>query len=580
MEIRSSESLNLKKSVYDFAKNHPFILSFAICVLLCSFSFMEQHEISSGNRFFMLAIACLVCVALVYLISTQFALSKTKLSLIFAGFIFCAFVFFKFFSPSHSKAAIIGASGIVFLLIVTIFLIATKKMTCENAIILIFLAGIIIRFTYVLYTSAQARQHDVYGFENDGHSGYIKYLFDNNFKLPDFDPTLIDQFYHPPLHHLISAAWWKILSNLGVLDYYAQESIQTLTLFYSICCSILTYKILRKFNVKGLTLVALFAIISFHPTFIIFSASINNDILSVTLMLSALYTSLKWFESQKLKDILLTGLFIGLAMFTKLSAYMICVPIAILFAVKFFQNLKEYKKYLIQFGLFLLICAPIALFWSVRNAVLYNVPINFVQKLGEDSWQYVGNHTVIERLFDFSPKLFESVFDQWLYRGNNLYNEYNPMISLLKTSMFEEFINDTAFKNITLVSIILFYSNIIIVLVSLVALGYLVFAMIKDRKVCFRTLSIMIAWLAMVVFYYIFCFEFPHHCTENIRYVSPTIIFGLIFMGLAKNRIEEKASVEGASNALVKTDKILSNSFATLAGIFSFFAVMMFLLMS
>lgn len=580
MEIRSAETLNFDKSIFSFIKNHPFVISFFVCVLLASFSFMEQHEISAGNRFFVLAICCFVCILLTFLISRQFALSKLKLALIFAGFMFGVFVFSKYFSPSNSKAAIIGATGFAFLCLVSAYLFATKKMTYENAIILIFLVGIIIRFTYVLYTSAQSRQHDVYDFGHDGHSGYIRYLFEHNFKLPDFDPTLVDQFYHPPLHHLIAAAWWKILANMGILNYYAQESIQTLTLFYSICCSILTYKILRKFNIKGVILVSLFAVISFHPTFIIFSASINNDILSVTFMLAALYMALCWFETQKLKDIIFTGLFIGLAMLTKLSAYMICVPIAIIFAVKFFQNIKEYKKYLIQFGIFLAVCAPLALFWSVRNAVLFNVPISFVQKLGEDSWQYVGYHSVAERLFDFSPKLFESVYDQWLYRGRDLYNEYNPMIALLKTSMFEEFINDTAFKNITFVSIVLFYSNIIIVLISLVALGYIIYTFIKERKICYKTLAIIIGWLAMVIFYYIFCFQFPHHCTENIRYVSPTIIFGLIFIAFAKNKLEERASVEGASKTLIMVDNVLGKAFAVLCGIFSFSSVMMFLLMS
>lgn len=32
--------------------------------------------------------------------------------------------------------------------------------------------------------------------------------------------------------------------------------------------------------------------------------------------------------------------------------------------------------------------------------------------------------------------------------------------------------------------------------------------------------------------YYIFCFEFPFTCTQNVRYVVPLIVTGAMFIGL------------------------------------------------
>lgn len=61
------------------------------------------------------------------------------------------------------------------------------------------------------------------------------------------------------------------------------------------------------------------------------------------------------------------SLCVGLGMMTKLSVWMVAPAIAFVFLYVFFKNLKDFKKYLVQFLCFGVVCAPLALWWQVRN---------------------------------------------------------------------------------------------------------------------------------------------------------------------------------------------------------------------
>ena len=568
--------------IIQFFKKHSVIFTLLLILFLSSISFCEQYYITAGNIFFLLVVLLIASVILFMLMRCLWGVKSVYcyLTLIFLAVVSLLFV--KYLHQVERKSIYILIVGIAVLLGVFVSLILSNKLTTQKFIIILFLFGILIRFCYVLYTSCGTRQHDVYGFGRDGHSGYIKYIYENG-HLPNFDVTTVDQFYHPPLHHIICAIWWKILSSFGIMDIYAQSSIQTLTLFYSSVCMILTYKILREFNLKGFALIVPFAISVFHPTFIIFAASINNDILSVTFMLLAILYSIRWYKSRKLKDIIVIALAVGLDMMTKLSAYMICFGIAVIFLIALIKDKENFKKYILQFSIFLIICAPLGLWWNFRNAIGYNVPFLYVQRQGEGAnWQYVGNVPTMQRLFDFSKLFTEPVFDQWVNRAGSTYNEYNPMISLLKTSVFGEYIQADYFNNVPIIAeFALFWSNLLIALLSVVALVYVIVKSIKNKKFDIPLLSLVISFVLMIIFYYAFCFSYPHHCTENIRYVSPIIILGLVFIGKLLNDLGDKQQNNTFKNANTKTVyAAIKYSVAVLAFVFCFCSLTMFIQMA
>ena len=78
----------------------------------------------------------------------------------------------------------------------------------------------------------------------------------------------------------------------------------------------------------------------------------------------------------------------------------------------------------------------------------------------------------------------------------------------------------------------------------------------------------------MLLNYYVFCFSYPHHCTENIRYVSPLIVYGLLFIGIAGERLEVnlqkntvKLSIKTALSLIVALYALSSVAMFALIGI-------------
>lgn len=139
---------------------------------------------------------------------------------------------------------------------------------------------------------------------------------------------------------------------------------------------------------------------------------------------------------------------------------------------------------------------------------------------------------VTERIFDFSAGQFANVGDQFVTYGAS-YNEYNPLVALFKTSMFDELINTANYPKIAVFNIILFWSAVVIGIFGFVAMIY---AFCKKKNSALNNVQKIFVALIYVVFfasYYIFCFQFPFVCTENIRYAVPLIIIGAFFVGLA-----------------------------------------------
>jgi len=521
-----------RKDPLVYLKRHPVLITFVIVVLLSTITFCEQNYITAGNIYFALAGLCLVSLIVSIIAATYFRLKSVYAIILFFFLCTVSYLTLRYLYSAERKAAYIFIVGVLATIIIAAILAFFKKMNVERAIILLFAAGLLLRLMYVLYTSKYTRQHDVGNFgEYYGHAGYIHYIFEYG-HLPDFDVSTVDQFYHPPLHHIIAAVFWKILSLIGIADAYSQSAIQTLTLFYSCVCMILSYKIFVQLKVRGAALVGVFAIIAFHPTFVIFAGSINNDILSVTFMLLAVLYSIKWYRSRSFKDIIIIALAVGFGMMTKTSAYMVAFGIGFLFLFAMLKDKKNMKKYIVQFACFAVVCVPLALWWNIKNSIQYNLPLAYVQRQGEGSrWQYVGDHSFFERMFDFSKLFNAPVFDQWTNRGGKVYNDYNPLISLLKTSMFGEYINDYGYPSITFAANALFWSNFALAVFGVGCLVYAVVRMLKRKEYDVSYISIMITYVLMVMFYYIFCFSYPHHCTENIRYVSPVIVCGALFIG-------------------------------------------------
>ena len=362
-------------------------------------------------------------------------------------------------------------------------------------------------------------QHDMGVFLGDiGHAGYISYWYENGFTLPEFDVTRYWQFYHPPLHHILMAGLLHFFTDFFGMPFdTAKEAIQILPMLYSALCMVVCRSIFRRVGLKGGGLAAAMLIVCFYPTFIIWSGAYNNDILTTLLMLLAILWTLKWAEKPTLLRILPIALCVGCGMMSKLSAWMVAPAIAMVFVWVFIRNIRKPLRFIGQYAAFGAVCAPLALWWGVRNLIKFEIPLTYVPDPNL-SVMSVEDTPALQRLFDFTFAQLSYPFEAFTMYGAP-YNEYNPLMGLIKTSLFDEYNEDLTFAPLMTVFVVL-----ALVLTVLSVAGYLIMLFKKhDGMDVMTKLFFTVILLTILISYYAFCFQFPYVCTENIRYCIPVI---------------------------------------------------------
>lgn len=519
------ENIKNKAKIFKLTE-HPI----AVMALACFWSafIFGTEAFSRTGLIFLICISFFIVIITFWQSDTKEEFSTLLIKSI--GYVMIMIIGYCIFAIQQKSGAFLFLFAVFLAMIYGLYCFLNKSLNISKIIVILFVLGFVLRLAYVLYTTVHQRQHDVEDFDlnANGHAAYILYIF-NNGSIPILDIREHWQFYHPPLHHIISAIWLWIETAFGITDEASYEGLQYLTLFYSALSMYLSYRIMRELKLRKIGLVIAFAIVAFHPTFIIFAGSVNNDILSVTFLLGAVLNTIVWYKKRTAWNILKIALCIGLGMFTKLSVWMVAPAVAIVFLSALINNKGKLKKLIGQMAAFITVCAPLGLYWSIRNYLLYKVPFTYVPKLAETNRLYVGKHSVMERLFDFNFNQFESVYNQLVFYAGKYY-EYNPTIGLFKTAMFDEVINDTYYPEIKLFGIILFWSSVVLGLLGFIGMIY-IFCKKKSMDVTFK-------WFFAALFavilgsYYIFCFEFSFSCTQNIRYASPLIVLGALFIGM------------------------------------------------
>ncbi|MCR5635785.1 MAG: glycosyltransferase family 39 protein [Clostridiales bacterium] len=430
----------------------------------------------------------------------------------------CAGLFWNYNSINYNLAAVVANVIIILTCFGTGMFFKIRNTLSEKKIItLIFIIGLSLRLVYILTLPSTSHQHDVEIFGNgSGHAGYIEYFLYNR-SLPDFDPISVWQFYHPPLHHIICAVWMRLQMFIGVSYDSAIEGIQFLPFFYSGVCCIVCIKIFKSAGLKNLPFYLACLFVCVNPTFRFFSGSINNDCLCAMFMFLAVYHTINWYDNKRIRTILPVAICLGLGMITKLSAGLVAIGIAFVFL---YALIKERAKARLigQYAVFGAVCVPIGLSWTVRNLVMFNTPINYVPDLGSDNYQYIGNYSVLRRLFDFSPYQFSSPFIAWGEHSGDSYYEFNPTVGYLKTACFEEYFSD--------IKILPFIMLMAFCLCVVAALSGLVLFIIDLKKSHRRLPFAIVAVCTSVYFisYYAFCLKYPQVCTMNARYVPMAVL--------------------------------------------------------
>ena len=435
----------------------------------------------------------------------------------------------NFFNTIHLFTTVCILFFISCLSILKVFKIYNEKI----GTLFMFLTIFLISFSYIYYTPFYTRQHDLRNFEigpSGGHLGYMAEIFYTN-KLPEGNPINKWCFFNPPLHYIISSLVLKLSTIFTAEDFINFEVLQIMSYIYFIIFIIYTYKILKKINIKKLLLPATL-FIGLAPALIIMSGSINNDMLAITLSTIAIYYTIVWYESDKLKDLIKIALTISLAIMTKVSSALIAIAIATVFLTKVIKNKKDFIKYVKHFSIFALIALPIGLWFPVKNYVLYDIPFTYVQSVDESNDANISYHSTFERYFTFNKNHLNSVNID-MSKENA---EYNIYLSTIKSFIVDENIDYSNKPILHFAFDFMLYLLVFITLLYLVNIIYLIVTIKKDNNnwlFFFLVLGIL-----QIISYINFCFGFPFTFTMNFRYIIPTLLTFVAILSIASEKNE------------------------------------------
>lgn len=526
--------------LFDIVLKHPFIFVALFCLLLLPMGFAQVNHVDSDG---------IIAEAVLFILGTAalFLLGRPSLSLkinIYLAAMSAAVivVYSMLVDDNHNNALMMFVPALIIIIQLAVVLYFEKSLNVDRVIFFMILLGVVFRYCYCLKYSSTEMQHDIGTFSGQhGHLSYINYWYDNGLSLPDFDITQRWQFYHPPLHHILMALGMQIFTTLGLDIQWAQEAIQILPMIYSALSMVVCYRIFKLVKLDGAGLVAAMAVPCFYRTFIIFGGAYNNDMLCTLFMLLAMLWTVKWYYKQTILNILPIALCVGLGMMTKLSAWMVAPAIALVFVWVFIKNIKKPLRYIGQYAAFGGVCAPLGLWWGIRNSIELGVSITFVPDVKMPNMS-VEQIPAMQRLFDFDISQFNYPFEAFTMRQAS-YNEYNPIIGLLKTSLFDEYQKPgTGFGIET--ALLVFAA--VMALIGIIGLIYFVCKKGNGVDLPLKLFFALI-FVTILVSYILFCFQFPYVCTENIRYCIPVIPILAMGMGFLLNAVIGKLKNAGES---------------------------------
>ena len=421
-----------------------------------------------------------------------------------------------------------------------LFITVKKKWTIDKAAVLLVASGFVIQIFYSMY--GQTYQYDV-----EGHLNYINWLY-NHYLPMQSNPSAVWQFYHPPLHHYICAAYMHIHRLFST----QAPNLEYIPRLYSLMSLVVMYKLTGELGIKGKPRLLTLTLLTFSPALIAIGGYKNNDMLSVFFLMLSVYLSVKWYKKRTVKNIVKVAAAFGLGMLTKLSVWMAAVPIAVLFVAALVETLtaRDKKQFGKTFGMmcvFMLIAAPLSLYWSLRNYFRFGMSLGFIPESINPDQEI--HQSISQRLFDFSP--FQYTRYPWLCKmggdHNDPYNEYNPLIALIKSSAQGYKPAVSVEHQLAPFMWIALYITALLSLISLVCFIYII---IKKGTISgIYKLSVSGLFAVVFVSYYIFCIRYPQACTEEIRYAFPLVYVGALSAGAAAQQLKKKNSPFGRGAA-------------------------------
>lgn len=430
---------------------------------------------------------------------------------------------------------IIFGIGIV-LVAIAYFLKKSDNLGTEGAILLTVILGMLVRAGYVLMYDIYTLQNDVGSFTgfgtdniNNGHIGYAEYIY-KFMKLPDFDPYSLFPYFHPPVHYVIEALWLTLQRFIGVPEVLAFENLQIPTLIYSGLCILAMVHILDEMGIGERGIVIGSVIMAFHPKLIVLAGSVNNDALSLLLILVTIWRVLTWIGDKTYLNVILAALSLGLGMIVKLNTMITAFSIGIIFLVNLVAvirdgNRVELRDTFLQYIVFAVVSIPIGLSFVIRNIVVFD-KLPGIPTMTPDSPMYTGAASVWAR---FGIPSLSALHFEFPFHGVNASWASNTWVIMFQTRMFSESFPASIDPGVLTMAQIAYGASIVagVILAVAFVVGCLarILADLREKEECIGNLFLLLTFLFVMGSYALFVFKYPYTCSSDYRYITVELAF-------------------------------------------------------
>ena len=419
-----------------------------------------------------------------------------------------------------------------------------QQLSVDDIVNLIALAGMIIGVGYMLsthifengidqgYVSANAR----------GHFGYILNIVEGH--LPNSNS---EQFYQPPLVHSIAAIFVKLSLLFNGGD--AEDAVQSVQIVNctAMCFMMIAFRnFISEINLDNKSKPYVMAMAAFFPNFYLMGCRANNDMFATYFMLLCVINTCRWYQKRDTKSIVFLALSFGFGMMSKISCGVVAFLTGPVMLYVLIKDIKagNYKNTVMQLAIFAVICLPLALWYPIRNMIMFGQSLTYVQRLDENIPIFTGKVPLYQRMLRFSiTALMKKPF--FVYPEFESVPEY-----LLKTSLFGEW----SFKANGPFGAIFLIVNLTAILASAASCVYVT---IKGKVIpAIYRFGFAALWVIELISYIQFNIQFPFICTADFRYVAVTELVGAIYLGYAigllrKDKNRKSAIISGALQILI-----------------------------
>lgn len=408
-----------------------------------------------------------------------------------------------------SKPIVVKSEMAVLMIVIAAAYVWQKRtQNVEGAVKVIMIGGMVMRIGYMIYTGCDVRSHDLYPMEVNGtrHAGYLLWMIENH-RLPESNAK---ELYQQPFYYFVSSCF-SIFINFILRckePYYLVDAAKTVSCAASCISLLVCRKLFEECGLKAEGIKNAMLLTAFLPVFYLTGGRVGPNALAAMFMLLAFLYTLRWMKQPDWKNTIILAVIYGLGVMTKISCGVIAIMTALIFIGKLFcrSELKEKAALLLKYVVFGMISLPLGLWFSVRNYILFQQPLNYVLRQSDSSTLYVGMHSVVERLFGIDvANLIHSPY-------TDVFEDYNAPVYYVKSSLFGEF----TYQVPGFIPVLLLLCA---VLLSAAVFAAIVWQIVKNRadKAGNLVAMMFLLFYGNMLWFYL---QYPHGCSMDFRYMT------------------------------------------------------------